>query len=309
MPLFVLMGFVVAETGMGQDAYDVANRTFRRVRGGLGVATVTANAIFAAITGISIASAAVFTCIAAPQMIRHGYSPRFATGVVVGSSVLGMLIPPSLLLILFAIIAEQSVGDLFLAGVIPGLLLAFLFCALIVVGAWLSPSWRGTDAGPETIEVTGGTGLIRKSLPIALLISIVLGGIYTGFFSPIDAGAVGALAAILIALIRRRLAVSGFGRILMETGLVTTSVCMLNVAAHLFLDTGLFRIASGLAELIAHAGLGSWDLMLVYVLVLIGLGMILDGSSILLIVVPLMLPVVQPLGIGRSGSGSSLSRP
>jgi C4-dicarboxylate transporter DctM subunit len=108
VPLFVLMGFIVSEAGFGRDAFDVANAMFRRLKGGLGVGTVGANAIFAAITGISIASAAVFTKIAVPQMIRHGYTPRFATGVVAGSSVLGMLIPPSLLLILFGILTEQA---------------------------------------------------------------------------------------------------------------------------------------------------------------------------------------------------------
>lgn len=299
VPLFVLMGFVVAESGMGQDAYDVANKAFRRVRGGLGVATVAANAVFAAITGISIASAAVFTRIATPEMIRHGYSPRFATGVVAGSSVLGMLIPPSLLLILFAIIAEQSVGDLFLAGVIPGILLAVLFCVLIMVGARFSPGWRGATELEDQMEAApDGIGLLGKGLPIALLITIVLGGIYSGFFSPIDAGAVGAVAAIMIAVVQRRLTASKFGRILMETGLVTASICMLIVAAQIYSRMLAFSgLPSGLAEFIALAGLGYWGLMLFYVLVLIGLGMILDSSSILLIVVPIMLPVVQPLGV------------
>ena len=127
VPLFVLMGYVVSVTGMGRDAFDVANQLFRRLRGGLGVGTVGANAIFAAITGISIASAAVFTRIAVPEMVRHGYTKRFSVGVVAGSSVLGMLIPPSLLLILYGLLTEQSVGDLFIAGVIPGLLLAAVF--------------------------------------------------------------------------------------------------------------------------------------------------------------------------------------
>ena len=121
VPLFVLMGYIVSVSGMGRDAFDVANHLFRRLKGGLGIGTVGANAIFAAITGISIASAAVFTRIAVPEMMRHGYSARFSVGVVAGSSVLGMLIPPSLLLILYGLLTEQSVGDLFIAGVLPGL--------------------------------------------------------------------------------------------------------------------------------------------------------------------------------------------
>ena len=121
IPLFVLMGLLVGAADMGTDAFAVANQASRRVRGGLGIATVAANAIFAAITGISIASAAIFTRVAVPEMLRFGYRPRFAVGVVAGSSILGMLIPPSLLLILYAVLTEQSVGDMFLAGVIPDL--------------------------------------------------------------------------------------------------------------------------------------------------------------------------------------------
>ena len=127
VPLFVFMGNVVSATGMGEDAYDVANQAFRKIKGGLAIGTVGANAVFAAITGISIASAAVFTKIAVPHMIRFGYSPRFSVGVVAGSSVLGMLIPPSLLLILYGILTEQSIGDLFVAAIIPGILLATVF--------------------------------------------------------------------------------------------------------------------------------------------------------------------------------------
>ena len=129
---------IVSVTGMGRDAFDFANHVFRRLSGGLAIGTVGANAIFAAITGISIASAAVFTRIAVPEMMRRGYSPRFSAGVVAGSSVLGMLIPPSLLLILYGLLTEQSVGDLFIAGVIPGLLLALIFG----LGIWLTARLR-----------------------------------------------------------------------------------------------------------------------------------------------------------------------
>ena len=118
----LLMGLLVGISGVGRDTYDVANHLFRKVRGGLGTATAGANAVFAAVTGTTIAS--VFTRVAVPEMLRHGYRPRFSVGVVVGSSVPGMLIPPSLLLIVFGILSEQSIGDLFIAGVVPGLALA-----------------------------------------------------------------------------------------------------------------------------------------------------------------------------------------
>ena len=133
IPLFVVMGLVVSHAGMGRDIYQVANQLLRRVRGGLGVATVAANAAFAAITGVSIASASVFTRIAVPEMMRFGYTARFAVGVVAGSSVLGMLIPPSVMLIVYAIITEQSVAAMFKAGIVPGILLAVVYVIAIVV--------------------------------------------------------------------------------------------------------------------------------------------------------------------------------
>ena len=132
VPLFVLMGLLVTVSGVGKDTFDVFERMLRRVRAGLGIATVFANAVFASITGISIASASVFSRVAVPEMTRHGYSKRFSTGVVAGSSVLGMLIPPSLLMIVYAVLAEESVGRMFLAGIGPGILLSLIFCVTIL---------------------------------------------------------------------------------------------------------------------------------------------------------------------------------
>ena len=201
VPLFVLMGFLVSEAGLGKDAYTVANRAFYRMKGGLAVGTVGANAIFAAITGISIASAAVFTRIAVPEMVRAGYAPRFAVGVVAGSSVLGMLIPPSLLLILYGILAEQSIGDMFLAGIGPGIVLAIAFAVGIVGMAVFTPSFTGRPGVPD------GTAMplrevMAKAGPILLLILVVLGGIYGGIFTPVEAGAVGSIAALVIGVAR-----------------------------------------------------------------------------------------------------------
>ncbi len=297
VPLFVFMGFVVSEAGLGRDAYDVANALFRRLKGGLGVGTVGANAIFAAITGISIASAAVFTKIAAPQMIRHGYAPRFAVGVVAGSSVLGMLIPPSLLLILYGILTEQSIGDLFIAGIGPGLLLSVFFGLGIVAMAILTPGFVGRPdetGGPELTRLD----ILKKGGPIAALILLVLGGIYAGVFTPVEAGAMGSIGALLIGFLRRTLSLKSLWTVLVETGLVTASVCFLIIAAQMYSRMLAFSgVPAGLGTFAATADLGFWGLMTLYVLVLIGLGMILDSSSIMLILVPLMLPVVTPMGI------------
>lgn len=296
VPLFVLMGFLVAEAGVGRDAFSVAQALFGRLTGGLGVATVGASAIFAAITGISIAAAAVFSRIAAPEMIARGYAPRFAAGVVAGASVLGMLIPPSLLLILYAILAEQSVGDLFVAGILPGLLLAFLFGVLAMGLVRFAPDFAGRPERGAPGLSPGGAAL--RGAPIALLIALVVGGIYGGVFTPVESGAVGAAGALMIGLARRSLTRAGFARALRETGMVTAAICLLIIAAQMYARMLAFSgLPNAFGDMVVAAGLGVGGMLILYVLAVIAMGMILDSASIMLILVPLMLPVVAPLGV------------
>ncbi len=297
VPLFVLMGFLVSESGMGRDAFDVANSMFRRIKGGLGIGTIAANTIFAAITGISIASAAVFTKIAVPELRRHGYSARFSVGVVAGSSVLGMLIPPSLLLILYGLLTEQSIGDLFVAGIGPGLLLALLFGVGTILMARFTPKMVGENLGQSDEKLTRAE-LLSKGLPITGLIAVVLGGIYAGLFTPVEAGAIGTVGALLIGLAKRTLKPDNLWRVLVETGLVTAAVCFLIIAAQMYSRMLAFSgLPGAFGEMVATAELGLYGLLLIYVLVVILFGMILDSSSIMLILVPLMMPVVVPMGV------------
>ena len=238
IPLFVLMGLLVSHAEMGRDIYQVANQLLNRVRGGLGVATVAANAVFAAITGVSIASASVFTRVAVPEMMRFGYTPRFAVGVVAGSSVLGMLIPPSVMLIIYAIITEQSVAALFKAGIVPGLLLAFAYIVAIVVMAtffrkYVGGQEKGDGDVPE-IERLSTRQLFGKTSPLVVLILLVLGGIYGGIFTPTEAGAVGALGALIIAALKKRLDRTVLWEVLVETGHIVASILMLIVAATMY---------------------------------------------------------------------------
>ena len=299
VPLFVLMGLLVAASDVGKETFEVASWALRRVKGGLGVATVAANAVFAAITGSSIASAAVFTRVATPEMLNHGYTPRFAVGVVAGSSVLGMLIPPSLLLIIYGFLAEQSVGILFIAAIIPGLILAAAFSLAIVAMAIYWPQFVGTpatdDAGDEPGESIASAAI--KLFPIVLLIVIVLGGIYGGIFTPTEAGAGGAFAALVIALVRRRLTWPKLWRVMVETGHITVSILFLILAANVY---GRMLALSGLPQqmstFIGGTDLGFYGFMALYVLLLLLLGMILDSVSIMLIVLPLALPVVAAYG-------------
>jgi tripartite ATP-independent transporter DctM subunit len=300
IPLFVLMGVLVSVSGVGRDTFDVAGQIFRRVRGGLGMATVAANAVFAAINGTSIASASVFTRIAVPELMRLGYTPRFAVGVVAGSSVLGMLIPPSLLLILFGIIAETSIGDLFIAGILPGILLSAAFAALIYLLVRLAPHFvmQGGSLPALTDTVDPPRVLIAKAAPIIVLIVVVLGGIYGGVFTAVEAGGVGALGALILALARRSLTLRRFWNVLVETGYVTASISFLIIGAHLYANMlALSGLPDFLGTWIEQSGLGFTPLLIAYLILVLMLGTILDAASIMLIAVPLILPIVTQLDV------------
>jgi len=298
VPLFVLMGLVVSRADIGRDTFDVANRALGRMKGGLGMATVGANAIFAAITGISIASAAVFAKVAVPEMIRIGHSPRFATGVVAGSSVLGMLIPPSLLLILYGILAEQSVGLLFVAGIGPGVVLALAFCIGIAAMVRLWPGFTGTPAPAQRDDRPMARDTATKLAPIAALIGLVLGGIYGGFFTPTEAGAIGALGAIVIAAAKRRITARVLWQVTLETGHITAAICFLIIAATMY---SRFLALSGLPAAVTEwaigQDLGVTGFVVLYCLILVVLGTILDSSSIMMITLPLVLPIATALQI------------
>ena len=296
VPLYVLMGLLISTSDVGRDTFAVARWLLRRVRGGLGVATVAANAVFAAVTGSSIASAAVFTKIATPEMLHHGYTPRFSVGVVAGSSVLGMLIPPSLLFIVYGFLAEQSVGDLFLAGVVPGLVLAAAFAAMIVLMATFWPA----QVGGHKVEEEGGESVrsaALKVMPIVALVVIVLGGIYGGIFTPTESGAAGALGALVIALARRKLGWRRLWDTMVETGYVTVSILFLILGARIF---GQMLAMSGLPQqlsaLAAGAGFGLVGFVLLYVALAVVLGCMLDSVSIMVITLPFAIPVVKALG-------------
>lgn len=301
IPLFVLMGMLVSVSGVGRDTFDVFQWLMRRVRGGLGLATVGANAVFAAITGISIASASVFTKVAVPEMIRHGYTRRFAVGVVAGSSVLGMLIPPSLLMIIYGVLAEESVGRMFIAGIIPGVVLAAGFALLIVGMAYLRPGMimeQGAEAAVREEHHETWRSATIKFIPILILITLVLGGLYGGLFTPTEAGAVGAAGALVIALVRRRLDWRKLWNVLTETGYVSVSVLFLIISAMLYSRMlALTGMPAAVTESITTLGLGSWGFLAAYVAIVIALGCIIDSVSIMLIMLPIVLPIARAFGM------------
>ena len=302
VPLFALMGLIVSKAGLGKDVYEVANFAFYRVRGGLGIATVAANAIFASITGSSIASASVFTRVAVPEMRRFGYKPRFTVGVVAGSSVLGMLIPPSAMLIIYAIVTEQSVGRMFIAGIIPGILLAFCFGILILFLAYAFPKYVGGQdsasvAAEDWANLTG-LDLLKKIVPVIVLVFVVLGGIYGGFVTPTEAGAAGSLAALVIALLKKSFTWSDLWEVLVETGYITATILFLITTASMYSRMlGVAALPTVFGEWLTGFDLTLIQLMVIYVLLMVALGTIIETASIILIVVPLFLVVLDSFNV------------
>jgi len=297
VPLFTFMGLIVSKAGLGSDIYAVMNAAFRKITGGIGMATVGANAVFAAVTGSSIASASVFATVAVPQMLRYDYNPRFAVGVVAGSSVLGMIIPPSAMLIIYSFVAEQSVGDMFVAGIIPGLLLAVAYIGAIAFAGKFFPKAIGGRPASDYVPMTASE-VASKTLPLLALIVIVLGGIYTGWLTPVEAGAAGAAVGLIIALLRRRMTLATFWQALIETGHITAAILFLITAASIYSRMlGLAALPNELGDIISRNQFDFATIMFIYVLLMLFLGTLLDTASIILIVVPLFLPLIEPLGL------------
>jgi tripartite ATP-independent transporter DctM subunit len=297
IPLFILMGDFVIMAGASQDLYDAFHVWLRKVRGGLAVATVLANAVFAAVTGVSIASAAVFSKVALPQMINFGYEKKFTLGTVAGSSVLGMLIPPSVLFIVYGIFSEESIGKLFMAGVIPGLILTVIYCVGISVMIRVRPELAGRTASNEKLGRWGKLRAIRETWGVLSLIVVVLGGMYGGILTPTEAGAAGAIGSFLLAIVRGRFKAANMRHALHETGLVTASFFLLFIGAQLFSRmlavTGFVRV---LTEVLVSLPVHPMVIILLMVIVWLILGCLIDSISIMILTLPLMLPVVKALG-------------
>jgi len=301
IPLFVLMGLLANLSGASIDLFNSADALLRKVKGGLGISTVVANAIFAAITGVSVASAAVFTKIALPPMIKLGYDKKFAVGTVAGSSVLGMLIPPSILLIVYGMLAEVSIGKLFIAGVLPGILLSIIYIIGISVMVRVRPSLIDQEKEEGAMDhYAEGSALktILKPWPMVILIIVTLGGIWGGFFTPTEAGGIGAFGGLVLVLIKKKFTISNVKEVLIETGLTTGSILFLLISAQMY---SRMLAISGVVNIIGNAVIGLDVLpifiVLLFVLIMVALGCILDSTSILLLTMPLMCPIIAGFGM------------
>lgn len=296
IPMFILMGALAATAGITTELYAVANRTLSRVRGGLLMATTVASAIFSAISGSTVVNATVFTRIALPEMWRFGYDRAIAAGCIAASGTFAALIPPSISLVIVAILTEASIGALLIAGILPGMLTALIYLVGIAIMVRLRPQWA-PPAGPGYTlrEHLVGLSAIGPSL---VLIIIVLGGIYTGLMFPSSAGAVGATGALLIALVRRRMTWAGLWSSL-QSSAASTPVLFFIVIGGLvfsrFLTFGGF--ITELSQLVASWNLTQLQLIVALCGLYFVLGMFIDTLSILLITIPFIWPVANQLGV------------
>lgn len=297
IPLFCLMGLLASASGATRDLFNAAQVAFGRVRGGIGIATVIANAIFAAITGVSVASAAVFSKVAVPEMQRLNYDRKFSFGIVAGSAILGMLIPPSVLIIVYGVLTEQSIGRLFIAGIGPGLVVT----ATLSLGIWLmvvvSPRLGGQMEKLPPLELRTALKTALKPWGVVLLIVLVLGGMWGGFFTPTEAGAIGAAGATLLMVIKRRFNRRNAVDVLTEIGRTTASIFLLLIAAQMYSRMlTLSGLATRLSEWAAALPVPPITIVIMFIVVFLLLGMIIDSVSILLLTIPIMYPVAIKLG-------------
>ena len=304
IPLFMLMGEFIGKSGTVTDVYRGINRLLRKIPGRLAIATVVGNALFSFVTGVSIASAAAFSRIAYPEMKRFGYHRGFALGSIAGSSCLGMLIPPSVLMIVWGILTEQSIGQLFAAGIFPGLLLAFLFIAYVFVFALLRPAAVGIGSGIE--ETAGKSGsddeevstlqFLVSLMGISLVIVAVLGGIWFGIFTPTEGAGAGALIGLALGIIKGMRFREIINSIL-SVGRTSAPILLLLITAALYSRT---LAMTGLANAIEGVFLGSsmapWMIVGVMVLIWFALGMIIDSISIMLLTAAIFAPIAVQIG-------------
>ncbi len=307
IPLFMLMGEFLAKCGAARDLFTLVNRLTQWVPGRLGVATVLANAVFAFVTGVSIAAAAAFSKIAHPEMRRFGYERKFSLGCIAGSACLGMLIPPSVLMIVWGVLTELAIGKLFIAGIIPGFLVVTLYIAYIVWVAKTQPHRVGEGPNLPAAQAAARhannqetqeslTTILWSTLGIIALVVLVLGGIWLGAFTPTEGAGVGATLALILALLRGMRG-KEMVEVILSVGKTSAPLLLLLVTAQLYSRIlAMTGITGAAKEFFLGSGLSPYVILLLMVLVWFILGCIIDSISIILLTVPVFAPVAVAVG-------------
>lgn len=297
VPLFVLMGLFATLSGATRELFTSAQVFLGRVRGGIGIATVFANAVFAAITGVSVASAAVFSKIALPEMERLQYDRKFSLGIVAGSAILGMLIPPSILMIVYGVLTEQAIGKLFIAGIVPGLVVT----AVLSLGIWtmvfVKPHLGGNLDEVRRLDFRTVVRTIATPWAVVALIILVMGGIWGGLFTPTEAGAVGAAGGFLLVVIKRKFSFRSLWQILLDGGQTTASIFLLLICAQMYSRMlTMSGLAGKITQWVSTLPVPPIFIIFGFIVVFLLLGCIIDSVSIILLTIPLMHPIALKLG-------------
>ncbi len=295
IPLFILMGVFAAHAGLSRSLYEAIYALIGHLRGGLALATIGACALFGSICGSSLATAATMARVAVPEMRRHGYDDRLSAGALAAGGTLGIMIPPSIIMVIYAILTEQSIGRMFLAGFVPGALATACYMA----AAWLVVRFR-PEAGPAGVRADWRQRIatLRRVGPVLALFVVVMGGIYTGLFSPTEGAAVGSFGAFVLTLWARQLTWTVFLDSLRETASTTAMIFLIFIGTSIlqyFLETS--GLPGLLRQAIAEAELGPMQVLMIMLLVYLVLGCFLDSLSMLLITLPLFFPIVKAMGI------------
>ena len=296
IPLFILMGVFVYRSNISRDLYDAAYAVLGTIRGGLASATVVACGGFSAVCGSTLATAATMSQVAMPQMKAFNYSDRLAAGTIAAGGTLGIMIPPSVPLVIYGIIAEQDIGLLFIAGILPGILLVSLFMLAVSITVYFDP-----DSAPlaQALEPARKKEAIRGTLPILILFIVVLGGIYGGVFTPTEASGIGAFGAAVVALMRGHLrTVTEWRSCLVEAAITTSKIFIVLFGAVVFSQfINLSGLPYDLLDYIDDKGMGGYELVLFVCLIALLMGMVFESIGIIVLLVPVFLPALMSTGV------------
>lgn len=300
VPLFLLMSNVLLKGGIGTDLFNAVQSWVGHLPGGLGIATILSCAFFAAISGSSVATAATIGTVAIPEMIARNYPRHFVFGLLAAGGTLGILIPPSIPMIVYGVITEESIVDLFMAGIGPGIFLVLMFTAYSVFFALKNKPAQQKDQKAANVKASFSDRYqaTKRASPVFILASVVLGGIYGGIFTPTESAAIGLMCALLIVFIRKSLTKKNLHKAIIESLQTTVVIFMIIAGAKIFSKAiTLYRIPQDITELITQNISSVGLFILVVCLVLLVLGFFLESISMLLIMVPVLLPSLSALGI------------
>jgi tripartite ATP-independent transporter DctM subunit len=295
IPLFIFMGTLALHSGMSRSLYDAGSAAFGHWKGGLSMGTIAACAGFGAICGSSLATTATMGRISIPEMTQRGYQRGFSAAAVAAGGTLGVLIPPSIILVIYAMLTEQSIGRLFVASIIPGVMATLLYICAISITVYLNPQLAPEK---ETIPKSQRLKLLFGAWPVLVVFTIVLGGLFAGFFSPTEAASVGVIGVALIGFIRKELTLPVLKQTAKETATLSGMIFFILIGASIFnYFIEATQISHSLVDFISSSGLHTGIIILIIIMMYIALGCFMDSVSMIFLTIPFVFPIIDNLGL------------